>query len=239
MLFLTFAKNQQFTEDIIKNDNSFFSQTSISNSNIFKVDKPSLESINRKEESNKQKEEEISIKNKNKRMSNIDDSLSTLYQTQNRKEEKVSSNNKKLINKKRKRGDSENCHNKYSYDNILKKCKHIVLKHVMNFINKKIKELYNNNIGQGINIKELCTIKKEQNSNANINYNKSFLDKKLVDIYSEDITSKITKHNSYNNKIVIQNLMNEKDDEKREYFNKLFNLSFLDCLNHFINKKSS
>ena len=39
------------------------------------------------------------------------------------------------------------------------------------------------------------------------------------------------------NEILIKELINEKDDEKRTYFNNLFSLTFLDCLNHFINKK--
>ena len=31
--------------------------------------------------------------------------------------------------------------------------------------------------------------------------------------------------------------MNEKDENKRSFFNKLFNLNFIQCLEHFIGKK--
>ena len=205
---------------------------------IFIVIKPNLDVIKGEEESEKSKDNEIYYINVKKGNTNMDDSLSTINQTQNRKEKKDFSNKKKFISKKRKRSDSENSHDKYSYDNILKKCKFIVLKNVRNFINNKIKELFNYNIGNGIYKKHLFTINKKQTSNANIDFNKSFMKKKLVDIFSENLTTKIKKFKSNKNGDVIKNLMNEKDENKREYFNKLFNLNFIDCLNHFINKES-
>ena len=32
--------------------------------------------------------------------------------------------------------------------------------------------------------------------------------------------------------------MNEKDENKKQYFNKLFNITFIQCMKHFINQDS-
>lgn len=203
---------------------------SIKRNPLFKV-------IKVEEGSEEQKHAEIQQKNKNKKIPNMDDSLSTIYQTRNKIEKKYVSKEGSNLNKKRKRNDSENPHNKYSYDNILKKIKFIVLKNVRIFINDKIKELYNNNIGKGIDKKKLFTINKKQNSNVLIDYNKKFMNKKLLNIFSEDITTKATDYSRNKNETVIKGLMAEADEKKKSYFSKLFNLSFIDCLHHFINKE--
>ena len=114
----------------------------------------------------------------------------------------------------------------------------IILKSIMNFINEKIKEIYNGNIGHNIYKKELLTIKGDQNSNATIEYNQKFLYKTLGDIFSEKISSKYTNYSPNHNKILIKNLKNEEDDNKRLYFNNFFNLTFLQCLNHYIGIES-
>ena len=41
----------------------------------------------------------------------------------------------------------------------------------------------------------------------------------------------------YHNKNLIQKLLNEKDEVKKKEFNNLFRLTFLQCLEHFIEKK--
>ena len=98
----------------------------------------------------------------------------------------------------------------------------------MNFINKKIKEIYKNNIGKEISKKQLLTIKYEQTYKTNIDYNKQFLNKSLGDIFSNDISKIYKNYPPEHNK----NLINQfKNDDK--YFRDLFNLSFLECLKHF------
>ena len=102
----------------------------------------------------------------------------------------------------------------------------------MNFINKKIKEIYKNNIGKGISKKQLLTIKYEQTYKTNIDYNKQFLNKSLGDIFSNDISKIYKNFPAEHNK----NLINQfKNDDK--YFRDLFNLSFLECLKHFRGEK--
>ena len=159
-------------------------------------------------------------------------------------EEIKNKNNKKKIGRKRKRnnedklnqGIEESDHNKFSDDNLRRKCKHLVLKYALIFINNKIKDIYNGNIGNGIFRKELKTINQFQKCNINIDFNKEFLTKTLGDIFSDDITRRYAYAPLKHNKMIINYLLNEKDENKRIYFHKLFNINFMQCLNHFIGK---
>ena len=136
------------------------------------------------------------------------------------------------IGKKRGRNSSGK-HNKFSDDNLRRKVKHLVLSYTMKFINEKISELYEGNIGSGIFRKELLTINQKQKANAKVEFNQEFLDKKLGDIFSEDISTRFTIFPLNHNRQVIIDLKNETDNNKRIYFNNLFNISFLECLKHF------
>ena len=46
-------------------------------------------------------------------------------------------------------------HTKYAFDNIIRKIKSVLINYLTEFINDKIKEIYNNDIGHGISIKQL------------------------------------------------------------------------------------
>lgn len=124
-------------------------------------------------------------------------------------------------------------HNKFSDDNVRRKCKHLVLKNTMSFINKSIKTIYQGHIGNGIFKKELQTLNQKQKSDATINFNKEFLTKTLGEIFSDDISGRFTNLPPYHNKLLIIKLMNEEDEIKKNYFNKLFNITFRDCLKHY------
>ena len=66
---------------------------------------------------------------------------------------------KKKCGKKRFRPNKYNKeHNKFSDDNIIRRCKHLVRKNVLQFIINQIKKEYNGNIGKGIFKKELHII---------------------------------------------------------------------------------
>jgi hypothetical protein len=136
------------------------------------------------------------------------------------------------IGKKRGRNSSGE-HNKFSDDNLRRKVKHIVLSETMKFINNKINEFYEGNIGNDIFRKKLLRINQKQKANAKVQFNQEFLDKKLGDIFSEDISTRYTSYPLNLNKQIITDLKNEADDNKRIYFNNLFNISFLECLKHF------
>jgi hypothetical protein len=137
------------------------------------------------------------------------------------------------IGKKRGRGAKSGDHTKFSDDNLRRKVKHIVLNDIKKFINDTIYDIYKGNIGNGIFRKELLTINQKQKSDASVEFNKKFLDKKLGDIFSENISTRFTIYPLNHNKKIIEALKNEDDEKKKTYFNKLFNISFFECLNHF------
>ncbi len=112
-----------------------------------------------------------------------------------------------------------------------------MLNSAIELINKKIYLIYDGNIGNNIFRKEILTLGKYQISNANIEFDKIFIHKKISEILSENISTRYTNYSPEHNKILIENLRNENDANKSIYFNKLFNLTFNDCMNHFIGKK--
>jgi len=141
-----------------------------------------------------------------------------------------------LLNHKRKNESEKKTkkpHNKYTYDNLKRKSKHLVIENAMSFINKKIKEAYNGNIGEGILKKELVKLNQAQKKNSSAEFNKSFIHKTLKDILSQKITKKIKFLKDDHNQKVIEKIL----EEKKEEFESLFNITFIDCLDHFIGKK--
>lgn len=200
---------------------------------IAKRDKKQDQIVNIDNKSSESKQEDKFNKVNKKVIFNIDDSLSTANQTQNKKLKKNKTSVKSRRKKNNKNIPENSFHNKFSDDNTRRKCKFILLAYIKDFINKKIEEKYNN-IGCGVNIKKLMTLNKKQVSNSKIDFNKEFLKKTLSEIFSEPISSRYTNYPNNKNEKLIEELFNEKDNEKRLYFQKLFNLSFLDCVNHFI-----
>ena len=141
-----------------------------------------------------------------------------------------------LLNTKRKRASEKKDkkpHTKYTYDNLKRKCKHLVIENVKDYINRKIKEEYNGNIGEGILKKELVKLNQSQKKNSDVEFNKSFIYKTLKEILSQKITTKIKFLDGDHNKRVIEKLIEEKKDK----FEKLFNVSFIECVDHFIGNK--
>jgi hypothetical protein len=136
-----------------------------------------------------------------------------------------------LLGRKKKNSNIKGKHNKYSGDNIIKKIKSNLLNNLAKLINIRIKKIYNNNIGYGIFQKQL--LKMNQRQVVNSKDNKLFIFKTLKEIFSDDISTKYVSYSISHNKDLIQELINERDEEKRIKFNKLFNLTFFDCLKHF------
>ena len=134
-------------------------------------------------------------------------------------------NKKKRINNKR--------HTKYSYDNLKRECKHLVIESVLKFINDKIEEVYEGNIGNGLMIKRLMKLNQAQKINGDVEFNKLFITKTLKEILSESITKQIKLYDQDHNKKIIDIII----AEKKVIFGKIFNLTFIDCLEHFIGNK--
>jgi hypothetical protein len=182
------------------------------------------ETKNKEEQINLEKKESIIPKEEILKVENTEEDIN-----------KLKNDLTQPLNKKRgrtKAGNNESTHTRFSDDNLRRKVKHIVLQNTMNFINEKIREIYGN-IGSGIFIKKLLIINQRQKTNATILFNKEFLYKTLGEIFSEDISSRYTNNRKDHNKILIEKLMEDKDEEKKNYFQKLFNITFVDCLEHF------
>ena len=137
------------------------------------------------------------------------------------------------LKRKRKNDNSIRQHTKFSEDNILRKCKNIILKYGLDFINERIKIIYNGNIGKGVNIKQLVDLNWAEKSHNSINYYKNILTKTLGEIFSENITPRYWFIFPDSNRNLIKRLLNEQDENKKNYFQKLFNITFIKCLKQF------
>ena len=149
-------------------------------------------------------------------------------------------NNKRLGRKSKRDLNNQNnisynsdSHNKFSDDNMRQKCKNFILRQLFEFINSKIKYIYKENKGIGNERKELKILSKGDKRKYTLSYDKDFLNKKLSDIFSQNISSRCNNFSLDHNKKIIEALINEENNEKREYFQELFNLTFIDCLKHF------
>ena len=148
--------------------------------------------------------------------------------------------NRDFLNKKRK-DEAENKNrnsniNSLPSDKIVKKIRIMILNSVLNFINLKIKKAVNGDIGKGICIKQLLPINKTSLYHSSVEYDKEFLNKKLKEIFSS-ISNKYTAVLNNKNQNLIDYLINL--EEHGKYFKELFELSFLDCLEHIRGTKNS
>ena len=127
--------------------------------------------------------------------------------------------------------ESKNEHNKYTFDNIIRKIKNLVLNSTLIFLNKKLLEKYKDSK------LILCVMDHSKSSNSNILFNRVYLNKTLKEIFSDNVSTKckttIIKHNEN----IIQNLLNEEDDEKRKYFEKILNYKFIDVVKYLRGEK--
>ena len=177
------------------------------------------------------------IKNNQKQS---DNSINTMNIKNNKK------NNKDTTKRGRKRkregiddNNDKKTHNKFSDDNLRKKCKNIVLKSILEFINGKIKEQYNNKIGHGKFKKELKILDQEKKVKSTVSFEKSFINKTLKEIFSSDISARFYNFPRNYNKIMIESLLEDIDEERRKYFIKLFDITFIDCLKYFREDKEA
>ena len=127
-------------------------------------------------------------------------------------------------------------HDKFTPDNLRKKIKNLVLKNLLEFINNKIKSMYNNNIGHGNSEKKLFCLKAQKTDTSSLYF--EFMNKNLKDIFSQDISEKCSLYKKDHNKNIIESLITDEDENKKNYFTKLFSLTFEDCLKNFRGEKN-
>ena len=141
---------------------------------------------------------------------------------------------KKFMGRKKNRGKTDingdiiesGDHNEYSFDNLIKKIRTIIINEIMNFVNKKIINKEGEKKGIFKNI--LMKMNQEQIINVSAKYNKYFLTKTIGEMLSEKVTKRVNYFPEEHNKIIIQKL-----SEKYEDLKNLFSIPFLDCLKYF------
>ena len=143
---------------------------------------------------------------------------------------------KKFLQKKRgrkskseKNNEENGEHNKYSNDNMQRKIKRLIIKNTQDLINYNISE-------KDFSSPKLLTLNQEQIFNSKVEFNKAFLQKSLKDIFSENISNRYHKPSDYN-KTLIDNLINSGKEENKIFFKKLFDVKFIECLEHFRKSK--
>ena len=188
------------------------------------------------EESNKL--EHIFKENKEKIINNNSDYKKVIESIQVKMRKNINSE-KTFTSKKTNRGrkpklDEElRKHSKFSDDNILQKIKNICLNYFLKYINLKLLDLFKSDNSDDLNNKKLCILSKNQDGNSKSEKNKTLLNMTMQSISSQNISTKYKSSDSNHNKNLIEELINEQDEEKRLFFQKIFNLSFLDVLKHF------
>ena len=116
-------------------------------------------------------------------------------------------------------------HNEFAIDNTIKKIKSMIIKEILEFVNRKIIEKEGKKYG--ILKNTLMRMSQKQIVQSKVEYNKSFLDKTIGDILSEKV-SRAKQYSEDHNKIIINRLK-----EKYEDFKILFSITFIECLNYF------
>jgi len=166
--------------------------------------------------------------------------LNTIEVKENKKEELILTKKKtkpkknieeictKKLGRKKKDSNETGFHNKYSDDNSIRKLKNKIIKKILDYINSIIND----------KTKELLNFSPKGLKTSNINYNKELFKRTLKDIFSSEISKKYRRYEVFHNKKIIEEqLLKEKDIKKRNIYETLFNLTFLDCIEHIIGVK--
>ena len=140
----------------------------------------------------------------------------------------------KKIGLKIKREENE----KYSNDNLLRRAKTILFDSLLKYDNYIISKVFDDQIGNGINIKKLLKINHSQIKNINANYNRDLIKTSQGKIFSENISKRHTYYPLDHNKKLINKLLNEADDEKRKTFINLFSKTLKECIQHITGQKN-
>ena len=165
--------------------------------------------------------------NYGKKLNNLINISNNLLMKKRRKERKV------------KKDKNSHIHTKFASDNLQRKCKSLVLNYTLEYVNYQIKKIYEGNIGNGINIKKLLDVNQEQKSQKTINEFNNLKNKSIKEIFSSAISTKYTSYLPNHNEMIIQKALTDKDEKKRKKFNKLFNLTFADCIQKFLGNDNS
>ena len=137
------------------------------------------------------------------------------------------------IDKKKKKNEYKNIEvDKNLNDNLIRRLKKIIFNSLLKYDNYIISKAYNNNIGNGINIKKLFKISHFQIKNLNASFNKKLLKTTQGEIFSSDISTRHTSYPLDHNKKLINKLLKEENEEKKILFNQLFSITLSECIHY-------
>jgi len=160
---------------------------------------------------------------------------------------KLPKEEKKKSGRKRKEDTSDSYHNKYSPDNIIKKIKTKILDCLLNFINKLLYNILDNNTIKSC-LRKINKSENEENGKVDliksINYeifinimkkdkNIKFLEMTINELLSKELSGKFKNIDKDSNKTIITELLNQNN----EILNFIFNLKFGEWLDIFLYKK--
>lgn len=226
------------TEDTEKDDKHIYNQNYIINQKIedekeyLKIFPNNIENDSINQSLNDMSMENLYFQQRSNNQENMSISLKEELSDLNQKSyisENENNNKNEYIGKKR-----ETKNNTYSPDKMRKRVRIIALKAIIYFINEKIKYFYKN-IGKGLLEKQFKDIDKTNLSHSNVGYDKIFLEYKLKEIFSWNISSKITTLLKEHNKNLLGQLINS--EIAGDYFKELFEMTFSQCLEHIQGKK--
>ena len=226
------------TEDTEKDDKHIYNQNYIINQKIedekeyLKIFPNNIENDSINQSLNDMSMENLYFQQRSNNQENMSISLKEELSDLNQKNyisKNENDNKNEYIGKKR-----ETKNNTYSPDKMRKRVRIIALKAIIYFINEKIKYFYKN-IGKGLLEKQFKDIDKTNLSHSNVGYDKIFLEYKLKEIFSWNISSKITTLLKEHNKNLLGQLINS--EIAGNYFKELFEMTFSQCLEHIQGKK--
>ena len=212
--FNSYGSNKEIEEHIMTDHSLFFHETGFTPNNILtpvlssftdNINKINLPSINNIEEEKNEKDECILTQKKRKQVDKNKESLMI-----------------KKCGRKIKVSNETGKHNKYSDDNITRKIKSKTIKKII---------IYMNNI---INKKKykLLFLSSEQVKKSKVDYNKKLINKTIKEILSTNQSGKYINYEPQHNKHIIEKLLKEEDEDKRNTYESLFSLTLLDCIKH-------
>lgn len=171
-------------------------------------------------------------KNKNNTLNKFDKSPKKIIEDSETSEKtKTNVNNSNKAEKENYKEEKEYLGKKRkNSDNSLKKARIMLLNSIFRFVNKKIKEAFKNDIGKGIMTKQFIKLSKQNLSHSTVEFDKKYLNKPLKEIFTENVSEKYTNYLPNKNKELFQEI------KDLDYFKEIFELKFLDCINHITGK---
>ena len=125
--------------------------------------------------------------------SNIIDKDKSQFKKEQIKRGRKTKRNDSILTDKNDKIKVKDVHDRYSDDNIRKRCKNMILKYALEFLNQKIKEIYKGDIGKGKFKKKLKILNQEKKVKLSLNNEKLFLEKIIGEILNKNISETIRK----------------------------------------------